>query len=66
MPTLHKDDTHCSGLILARSGHMLCAKAETCLRYTEHVRKLDKFGDRWYLRATTDCGEHLANDQASL
>ena len=59
MNKLHKDDLHCSGIVLARRNTHPCAKRETCLRYTEHKRKEGSSGFIWYITASDDCGEYL-------
>ena len=59
MKKLHNDDSHCSGVVLARGNIHSCERRSTCLRYTEHKRKEGSSGFIWYITASDDCGEYL-------
>lgn len=54
---LLNDERHCSGVILAKGNNHACAKRETCLRYTESVRKTD--GWIVYMAAIDDCKDKI-------
>jgi hypothetical protein len=55
-------DSHCEGVVLQRSNNHACTRRDTCLRYTETMRKR-KLAPlyEWitHIIATDDCIEHI-------
>jgi hypothetical protein len=59
---LLNDDSHCEGVVLQRSNNHACTRRDTCLRYTETMRKRNlELSDGWitHMTATDDCLEYL-------